>query len=303
MEAKIGSVWHYLRILVIGGAMGVANIIPGVSGGTIAVVFGIYEDLMEALGNFLTDKIKRWVYVLFLVVLFSGALVAIVSLAPFLSWAFANHPLPTVYFFIGLIIGSIPIVIRSHDDMKIDMKRSIAFLIGLIVVIILALMQTDGASQGTAIDFASFSIMDYLYFLFCGMIAASAMIVPGVSGSFILILLGVYWTVLASISGLTTILFQEGLTGEMITRLFILGSLGIGIVIGILGISRIMSWALKNYPAPTMYAILGLIFGSLYQIYPGFEFNWNGLIAVITLILGVVISLIFEVWGRVDSSQ
>jgi len=289
MEAKIGSVRHYLRILLIGGAMGVANIIPGVSGGTIAVVFGIYEDLMESLGNFLTDKAKRWVYVLFLVVLFSGALIAIVSLAPVLSWAFANHPLPTVYFFIGLILGSIPVVIRSHDDMKININRSVAFLIGLIIVIILALMQTDGASQGSAIDFASFNTMNYLYFLFCGMISASAMIVPGVSGSFILILLGVYWTVLASISGLSTVLFQEGLTGEMITRLFILGSLGIGVVIGILVISRIMSWALKKYPAPTMYAILGLIFGSLYQIYPGFEFNWNGLIAVITLVLGVVI--------------
>ncbi len=295
MEAKIGSVRHYLRILLIGGAMGVANIIPGVSGGTIAVVFGIYEDLMEALGNFLTDKIKRWVYVLFLVVLFSGALVAIVSLAPVLSWAFANHPLPTVYFFIGLIIGSIPVVIRSYDDMKLNMSRGVAFLIGLIVVIILALMQTDGTSQASAIEFASFGTLDYLYFLFCGMIAASAMIVPGVSGSFILILLGVYWTVLASISGLTTVLFQQGLTGEMIARLAILGALGIGIVIGILVISRIMSWALKKYPAPTMYAILGLIFGSLYQIYPGFEFSINGLIAVITLILGVVISLKFGV--------
>ena len=295
MEAKIGSVRHYLRILLIGGAMGVANIIPGVSGGTIAVVFGIYEDLMEALGNFLTDKIKRWVYVLFLVVLFSGALVAIVSLAPVLSWAFANHPLPTVYFFIGLIVGSIPVVIRSQDDMTPSISRTAAFLVGLIVVVILALMQTDGANQATTIDFASFSTLDYLYFLFCGMIAASAMIVPGVSGSFILILLGVYWTVLASISGLTTILFQKGLTGEMITRLAILGALGIGIVIGILVISRIMSWALKKYPAPTMYAILGLIFGSLYQIYPGFEFNINGIISAITLILGVVISLKFGV--------
>jgi putative membrane protein len=81
----------------------------------------------------------------------------------------------------------------------------------------------------------------------------------------------------------------------MLTRLFILGSLGIGIVIGILVISRIMSWALKKYPAPTMYAILGLIFGSLYQIYPGFEFNWNGVMAIITLVIGLVVSLKFGV--------
>jgi putative membrane protein len=295
MEGKIGTALHYLRILLIGGAMGVANIIPGVSGGTIAVVFGIYEDLMEALGNFITDKEKRWEHIRFLAVLFFGALFSIIMLARVLELCFQNYPLPTVFFFIGLIMGSIPIVIRSHSDMKLNISRSIAFIIGLIFVVILALMQNDNGTQAIAIDFTSFTTPDYLYFLFCGMISASAMIVPGVSGSFILILLGVYWTVLGSVSGLTTILFQDGLTPEMITRIFILGSLGVGIVIGILVISRIMSWALKKYPAPTMYAILGLIFGSLYQIYPGFEFNFNGFIAVIALAIGVVISLKFGV--------
>jgi putative membrane protein len=295
MERTIGSVRHYLRILLIGGAMGVANIIPGVSGGTIAVVFGIYEDLMESLGNFLTDKKYRWVYVLFLTVLFSGALIAIIGLAPLLSWAFDNHPLPTVYFFLGLILGSIPVVVRSHSDMKFSVNRGISFLAGLTIVVVLALMQTDKGDHSGAIDFSDYNTLHYLYILFCGMISAAAMIIPGVSGSFILLLLGVYWTVLASISGLSTILFQQGLTDEMIIRLLILGSLGIGIVIGILVISRIMSWALKKYPAPTMYAILGLIIGSLYQIYPGFEFNWNGVVAIITLLIGLVISLKFGV--------
>ena len=295
MEGAVRSIRHYIRIFLIGAAMGVANIIPGVSGGTIAVVFGIYENLMEALGNFITDKEKRWEHIRFLTVLFFGALVSIISLARVLEWCFQNYPLPTVFFFIGLILGSIPVVIRSHSDMKVNISRSIAFLIGLIFVVILALMQNDGNTQDTTIDFNSFVTTDYIYFLFCGMISASAMIVPGVSGSFILILLGVYWTVLGSLSGLTTILFHDGLTPEMIARLFILGSLGIGIVIGILGISRLMSWALKNYPAPTMYAILGLIFGSLYQIYPGFEFTMMGLIALVTLSIGIVISLKFGV--------
>jgi len=89
-----------IRYFWVGGVMGVANIIPGVSGGTIAVVFGIYEKLMEALGNFMTDKEKRWHYIRFLVILFSGALLTILSLSPILHWAFQNHPLPTVYFFI-----------------------------------------------------------------------------------------------------------------------------------------------------------------------------------------------------------
>jgi putative membrane protein len=283
----------YIRYFWVGGAMGVANIIPGVSGGTLAVVFGIYEQLMEALGNFVTDRENRWKYIKFLAVLFSGSIIAILSLAPVLSWAFTNHPLPTVYFFIGLIIGSIPVVLKSHSDMKPSAVRIISFLIGLIIVIALALMQSETAGSKAIFDYTQYHLFDYFYYGFCGAIAASAMIIPGVSGSFILILLGIYWTVLASLSGLSSILLTDGFTAEMIVRISLLGSLGIGIVIGILVISKVMSWALKNHPANTMYAILGLIVGSLYQIYPGFEFNMSGIVAIITLVIGFVISLKF----------
>lgn len=286
---------HNIRIFLIGAAMGVANIIPGVSGGTIAVVFGIYEELMEALGNFLTDKDKRWQYIRFLIVLFAGSLVAILSLARVLSWSFENYPLPTVYFFLGLIIGSIPVVIKSHSDMQIKLSRGIAFFIGLAGVVILALIQqSSGNNSGTEI-YNAFGLWDYLYFALCGAIAASAMIVPGVSGSFILILLGVYWTVLSALSGLTTSLATVGLSAETISRLTILGFLAIGVVIGILVFSKIMSWALSKYPSITMYLILGLIVGSVYQIFPGIEMSWHGAVALITFIVGIVISLNFGV--------
>jgi len=289
------NIKHEIRIFLIGAAMGVANIIPGVSGGTIAVVFGIYEDLMEALGNFLTDKSKRWQYIKFLTVLFAGALVSIVSLASVLSWSFENYPLPTVYFFLGLIIGSIPVVIKSHPDMRPSLTRNIAFLVGLIAVIILALMQQGSGTESSGAEISSLGFGDYLFFIFSGAVAASAMIIPGVSGSFILILLGVYWKVLDALSGLTSALLSDGFTVEMVTKISVLGSLFIGVVIGILVFSKIMSWALEHHPATTMYMILGLIIGSLYQIFPGFEMSKDGLIAILTLIIGIVISLRFGV--------
>ncbi len=284
---------HNIRTFWVGGAMGVANIIPGVSGGTLAVVFGIYEDLMEALGNFVTDRENRWKYIKFLSILFSGSILAILGLAPALHWAFINHPLPTVYFFIGLIIGSIPVVLKSHDEMKPNTSRISSFLIGLGIVIVLSLLQSEGTTSKTVFDYSQYHLTDYLYYVFCGAISASAMIVPGVSGSFILILLGIYWNVLGSLSGLSTIILSGGFTEAMIVRISLLGSLGIGIVVGILVISRVMSWALKHYPANTMYAILGLIIGSLYQIFPGFELSVSGIVAVITLVIGFVISLKF----------
>jgi putative membrane protein len=283
-----------IRIFFVGMAMGVANIIPGVSGGTIAVVFGIYEDLMEALGKFVSDKVKRWQHVRFLIVLFAGSLIAVVALAGVLSWCFENYPLMTVYFFMGLILGSIPVVIKSHNDMKINTSRITALLVGIGVVIWLALLQGGAEGQGAKISvFAGYSPADYGYFLICGVVAASAMIIPGVSGSFILILLGVYWTVLGALSGFFKLLLNDGFSDEVSTRFLILSSLGIGVVAGILGFSRVMSWALKKYPAVTMYVILGLIIGSFYQIYPGFEFNLNGLGAIFTLAVGLIVSLKF----------
>lgn len=282
-----------IRLFFVGIAMGVANIIPGVSGGTIAVVFGIYEELMDALGNFISDKEKRWQYIRFLTVLFLGSLIAIVALAGVLSWCFENYPLMTVYFFMGLILGSIPVVIKSHHDMKIKTNRVIALVLGIAVVVWLALLQ-GGAEEGAkAVHFTGYMLTDYGYFLLSGAIAASAMIIPGVSGSFILILLGIYWTVLGALSGLFELIFNSGFTDEVVARIMILGSLGIGVITGILGFSKIMSWALKKYAAITMYVILGLIIGSFYQIYPGFEFNLNGLGAVLTLVIGLVVSLKF----------
>ncbi len=284
----------YIRIFFVGMAMGVANIIPGVSGGTIAVVFGIYEKLMHALGNFLTEKKNRRQHITFLAVLFSGSLAAIVALAGILKWAFNNYPLITVYFFMGLILGSIPVVLKVHHDMKPNTARIAAFFAGLVFVVILALYQTHGTDGTLITDFSRYTIADYFYFVLAGLIAASAMIIPGVSGSFILILLGVYWTVLGALSGLFPLILEQGIGGEAWPRLIILGSLFIGVVAGILGFSRIMDYLLKRFPARTMYAILGLIIGSLYQIYPGIEISLNGFLALVSLVLGFIISIKFS---------
>ncbi|MBD3223467.1 MAG: DUF368 domain-containing protein [Caldithrix sp.] len=288
-----GGIKHYIRTFLVGGIMGVANIIPGVSGGTMAVVFGIYEDLMEALSNFLTNRQKRWQYIRFLAVLFIGAVVVILLLSRVLAWCFDHYPLMTVYFFMGLILGSIPVVVRTHHDMKMNMRRIVMLICGIALVVILALLQTDTKGQGNTFNYLNIGLLDYLFFVVAGALAASAMIIPGLSGSFILLLLGAYRTVLDSISGLTDTLIGRGLTDTMRVRLLILLALGAGIVIGIIGFARLMNWALKHYPAVTMYLILGLILGSFYQLYPGFTFNWNGAGSLLTFVIGLFISLKF----------
>jgi putative membrane protein len=293
MGAKLKTKIYYIRLFIVGCVMGIANIIPGVSGGTMAVVFGIYEELMDALSNFISDKSKRLYYIVFLVVLFSGALFSILAFSKALGWAFDNYEMMTVYFFMGLILGSIPIVVKTHDDMRLNTTRILSALIGVTLVVILAIYQEGSSTHAQVFEYTRYNISDYIYFVFCGMIAASAMIIPGLSGSFILLLLGVYRVVLDSISGITDLILNRGFSEEVKVRIFIISSLGVGVIIGILGFARIMSWAIKHYPAVTMYFILGLLIGSIYQIYPGFAFNFNGFGAIVTFIVGIILSLYF----------
>jgi putative membrane protein len=340
----------HIRNFLVGGVIGLANIIPGVSGGTMAVIFGVYDYLMEALGNFLTDKERRWEYIRFLIVVFLGAGIALLAFARVLSWSFEYYPEPTLYFFIGLIVGSIPVIIRSQKDMALKVSRGVALVIGIVIVVGLAVIQQvteeqfeipktvsalqyeqeltlylDDAHKAKLLDYYTFdeasqtyvltavldketekelqkilnsgwyqtvAFYEYLYYVFCGMIAASAMIIPGVSGSFIMIILGIYWIVLSSLSGLPSTLLHDGLTPEVLVRLGLLGALGIGVVFGILVVSRFMSWCLHHYPSITMYLILGLVVGSLYQLFPGFSFDLTGIISLLTLGAGLVISLL-----------
>jgi len=293
MKEKFKSRIEYLRLFIVGGVMGIANIIPGVSGGTMAVVFGIYEDLMDALAKFIKDSDNRIYYIIFLVVLFSGALFSILAFSKALGWAFDNYELMTLYFFMGLILGSIPVIVKTHNDMRINIPRIISLLIGIGAVVVLDIYQQGSGTSAQIIDYSQYNIWNYIYFTFCGVIAASAMIIPGLSGSFILLMLGVYRTVLDSISGITDLLLNRGFTPEAKVRIFIILSLGIGVIFGILGFARFMSWALKHYAAVTMYFILGLLLGSIYQIFPGFTFNLNGLGAVVTFFIGILLALRF----------
>ena len=293
MSNKFKSKKEYIRLFIVGAVMGIANIIPGVSGGTIAVVFGIYEELMNALSNFIKDKEKRISYIIFLVIVFAGALLSILSLSKALGWAFDNYELMTVYFFMGLILGSIPVVIKTHDEMRINPARISSAIIGLLIVVLLAIYQHGNTTHSQSFNYTQYNAWDYLYFAFCGMIAASAMIIPGLSGSFILLLLGVYRTILDSISGITDLILEKGFSEEIKIRIILILSVGLGVVVGILGFARVMSWALKKHPAITMYFILGLLIGSIYQIYPGFQFNINGVGAVITFCVGIILSIFF----------
>jgi len=258
------SFLQYLTITAKGLAMGAADVVPGVSGGTIAFISGIYEELIETIHNLDFGILKRWkqdglksawnAYNLsFLVALFAGVFISILSLAKAITWLLENHPIMVWSFFFGLVIASILYVGKqiSHWNPKI--------IIALIVAVGVAYAITLAKPLGST---------DTTWFLFlAGFIAIIAMILPGISGSFILLLLGAYTGVIGTLTqfgkGITTLNWD--LFWDAFTRLFVFG---MGAIVGLKLFSRILNWMFKNHKNLVLAVLTGFMIGALNKIWP-----------------------------------
>ncbi len=264
---------QYVLAALYGLVFGIANIIPGVSGGTMLVVFGCYDKVCGALSlNF--KEIKK--NIVFLVFFGIGAVIGIVAFSFVMTWLFGAFPTETYMFFMGLIIGSAPLIIRSATvKQKFTPLCLVPFLCALALVVGLAMLegQTGGTETAAA---SSEGIFGFLLYLAAGFTAAVAMIIPGVSGSFIMVLFGTYATVIASIKAL---------------NFAILIPTAIGVLAGLVLGARLISFLMKRWRLMVFSAILGLVAGSLYAIFPaGFGLNSDTFIGAAVLIAGFFIA-------------
>jgi len=264
---------NFIRSFISGIIIGVANIIPGVSGGTMAVVLGIYDKLIGAITlNF--KKIKEnWK---FLLAVFAGAGAGIILFAKLLTYLFENYNVPTQFFFIGLILGSIPLVWRKTTEYKkFQPINIIPFLITLGVMIAMSIL-----NAGENVVETKLTLPLFLTLLVTSMVAAVSMIIPGISGSFVLKALGQYDTVLAAID-------------RMDVAMLIPVAIGVGL--GIVGGAKLISILLKKFQQGIYSAIFGLVIGSVFVIYPReFAFNLQGIIAIFVMIVGGAIPILMD---------
>jgi putative membrane protein len=242
---------HYFILFIKGMSMGIANVIPGVSGGTIALITGIYEDLINSLKSFDTKSLKlitsidilgfiKHTNLYFLLAVFGGSIVSVFSIASLFKYLFADYPILIWAFFFGLIIASIYFVGKRISKWNTTTIFSLA--IGTLVAISLSFMTP--ASEN-----------DNLFFVFiCGIIGISGMMLPGLSGSFILILMGNYE--LLMVTAITEL-------NILLLSVFFLGS-----VFGLMSFSHILSWVFKHYKNQTLALLTGFILGSLSIIWP-----------------------------------
>jgi putative membrane protein len=242
---------QYISTILKGIAMGAANVVPGVSGGTIALITGIFERLIDAIKSFnlkaarllLSFKFKEFAEhtdLYFLIALFSGVLVAVVTLAKLFDFLFINYPVYIWSYFFGLVLASVFFVGKTVS--KWSWSVILTFLIGTAIAIVISVL--NPAKEDSS----------FLYLLLCGVVAICSMILPGLSGSFVLILLGNYQLVMID---------------AVNNRDFgILIPVGIGAVVGLIAFSHVLSWVFKKYRNQTISLLTGFILGSVSILWP-----------------------------------
>ena len=266
-----------IKKLLQGMVVGIANIIPGVSGGTMMVAMGLYDKLIHAITH-LKSEFKESMKLL--IPIFIGAGLAIVTLARLFEFLLENYPIPTNFAFCGLIAGSLPFIFNKVKGHTVSIGKIIAFLIFFAVVILMAVM---GETNGNAAD-VSFGVVNVIKLLLVGIIAAATMVVPGVSGSMMLMLLGYYDTILKSINQFIDALIAFDMEA-LFVQCAVLVPFGIGVVVGIFLIAKLIEFIFSKAEIHAYYAIIGLIIASPSAIL--LKTDWRGF-SVLTLVTGIV---------------
>jgi len=244
--------------------MGAADLVPGVSGGTIALITGIYKELLESINSISLSNLKLWkqqglksvwgkINGPFLIAVFGGILSSILLLSRLLEWLIENHPLVLWSFFFGLLIASIIYLFRA--ELSFSMLNVLYVCFGAVISFLVTQLN-GGANQSS------------LWYLFLsGFIGISAMILPGLSGAYILVVMGVYQTVLSNVRIAQDLIFNFDQT-QFINTASILGVFILGILVGIKVFAKFLSWLLNHYPQRSIAVLVGLMIGALHKVWP-----------------------------------
>ena len=282
---------NFLIDLIKGIFVGVANVIPGVSGGTMAVSFGIYDKLLSSISNLLKSFKKSFLTLLPIVI---GMALGVVGFAYIIPYLLKNFPFATSAAFTGLIVGGIPAIIRSlKDGWQNEKKKSlpiniIVFIIFLAIAI--SMLFLNGDSESGIVLIANAGTVIKIFFM--GIIASATMVIPGVSGSLILMILGYYFGIINAVKDFIDALRAFDMSA-MIKQLYILIPFALGCVLGIFFISKLINYLLHHFPSATFCAILALVLSSPISIF--FKVNEEYSMShtpIASIIVGIVLFIV-----------
>ena len=271
-----------------GAIMGISEIIPGVSGGTIALILGFYYDLMESINHFFKNAKKNTA---FLLPILLGMVTGIIVFASIIDYLLKEFSFPTILFFVGLIAGILPVVFRKAVKMPTQASQTkgswvCLFAVAAIPAVFLIAMSYL-PEQGLSRPLWSPDFGDMAFFLLGGILAAMALVLPGISGSFVLLIMGIYPIVTNSIASLKDWLGNMSNTELLLDIIKVLGPIGIGIIIGGLTMVRLMEKLLRDHSRTIYSIILGLLAGSVYALFNSPE-PYNSGVTFPIICIGVI---------------
>lgn len=249
---KVVKMKDKILLILKGFVLGIANIIPGVSGGTLAITLGIYKRLIEVISHFFKEFKENIKFVFFLGV---GILLALAVFSNVVGYCLDNYPFATILFFIGVILGGVPLLFKKVAG-TINVGNSFIFLIAFSIV----MFMTFTSAGEVSISLEKLSLGNVIILFFSGLIAAASMLLPGISGSFVLMLLGYYYPIINAIREITK--FQN-----LFHNIVILGIAGVGILVGIFLAAKLIEWLLEKYETLTYYGIIGFVIASIISIF------------------------------------
>ncbi|MFH5911767.1 DUF368 domain-containing protein [Staphylococcus aureus] len=271
-----------------GFAMGTSDLVPGVSGGTIALLLGIYNQFIASISGIFSRRF--WPSFTFLIPIIIGMLLAMGSLSNLFNYLLSQHHIPTMFFFGGLIIGIVPYLLKiSNYKTSFTTKHYMMVIAGIAILIVITLMNNGDKHAGETLTLTTSLIIKYFI---AGMCASSAMLLPGISGSFMLLVFGVYGTVMLAISEVVKLNF---------TGLPILLAVGFGVLAGFIISSKIIQYFLTHHKLMTFALIIGFVVGSLFAVFPGLPTNivmW--FVSLVVFIIGFIVSLTL---GRITAEN
>lgn len=274
------KVLEYLKFFLCGIVFGIANVIPGVSGGTMLVVFGVFDRLTDAISGLK----KIFANFAFLLTFALGAGGGILLSAKVIGSMFTSYAIQTNMFFIGLILGGIPLIIKlGTAEKKVKPLCLVPFVISMALVIGLTVLEKLEVFSMTAENITGFDALFSLKMLVCAAVAAVTMIIPGISGSFMMMLLGVYETIIGALNK---------------WNFYVIVPFAIGAVIGIIFGAKLISILIRKNKLMVYSAIMGMVVGSVYAILPdGFGMNLQTGYGFAFMLVGVLASVLIEKLG------
>ncbi|HFD6515047.1 TPA: DUF368 domain-containing protein [Staphylococcus aureus] len=271
-----------------GFAMGTSDLVPGVSGGTIALLLGIYNQFIASISGIFSRRF--WPSFTFLIPIIIGMLLAMGSLSNLFNYLLSQHHIPTMFFFGGLIIGIVPYLLKiSNYKTSFTTKHYMMVIADIAILIVITLMNNGDKHAGETLTLSTSLIIKYFI---AGMCASSAMLLPGISGSFMLLVFGVYGTVMLAISEVVKLNFAG---------LPILLAVGFGVLAGFIISSKIIQYFLTHHKLMTFALIIGFVVGSLFAVFPGLPTNivmW--FVSLVVFIIGFIVSLTL---GRITAEN